>query len=193
MNKDIFKICFTGVMLALAVVLSVFCQIRLFGDIRLDLSYMVIVVMCYAYGALVGGMFATGVALFNSAFFSSYGVSVSWMAANVIIGMITGLVLHYIKVKKPWLKIVTDLSAIIVSCAIGLLFTKTIIECNLYNIPFEVKIIKNLVAFGSDTALMIVGYFVLLPVYKRFVEKKLEQRWNNQPMKGEIEHDGSNQ
>jgi uncharacterized membrane protein len=179
MNKDIFKICFTGVMLALAVVLSVFCQIRLFGDIRLDLSYMVIVVMCYAYGALVGGMFATGVALFNSAFFSSYGVSVSWMAANVIIGMITGLVLHYIKVKKTWLKIVIDLSAIIVSCAIGLLFTKTIIECNLYNIPFEVKIIKNLVAFGSDTALMIVGYFVLLPVYKRFVEKKLEQKTSN--------------
>lgn len=171
-RKDIFKICFTGVMLALAVVLSVFCQIRLFGDIRLDLSYLVITVMCYAYGALVGGVFATSVALFNSAFFSSYGVSVSWMAANMIIGIITGLVLRYIKFKNKAVKITVDLAAIVVSCAVGLLLTKTVIECNLYNIPFEVKIVKNAVAFSSDCALMIVGYFTLRLLYIKLVEKK---------------------
>lgn len=171
-RNEIFKITFTGVMLALAVVLSTFCQIRLFGDIRLDLSYLVIVVMCYAYGGLVGGFFAGGIALMNSTFFSSYGVSISWISANLIIGFITGIVLHYIKLKNKGLKITTDLIAIVLSCAIGLLFTKTIIECNLYQIPFEVKIAKNAVAFGSDTTLMIVGYFTLLPAYKRIVEKK---------------------
>lgn len=171
-RNEVFKIMFTGIMLALAVVLSTFCQIRLFGDIRLDLSYMVIVVMCYAYGGLVGGFFAAGVALMNSAFFSSYGVSISWISANLIIGLVTGIVLHYVKIKNKGLKIGIDITAIVISCAIGLLLTKTVIECNLYQIPFEVKIVKNLVAFGSDTTLMIVGYFSLLPVYKRIVEKK---------------------
>lgn len=170
-KNEVFKITFTGVMLALAVVLSTFCQIRLFGDIRLDLSYMVIVVMCYAYGGLVGGFFAAGIALMNSALFSSYGVSISWISANLIIGLVTGVVLHYVKIKNKGLKIAVDLTAIVVSCAIGLLLTKTIIECNLYQIPFEVKIVKNLVAFGSDTAMMIIGYFTLMMIYKRFEEK----------------------
>ena len=172
MRKDIFKICFTGVMLALAVVLSTFCQIRLFGDIRLDLSYLVIVVMCYAYGGLVGSIFAGSIAMLNSTFFSSYGVSISWISANLIIGLITGLVLHYVTAKNKGLKIGIDLTAIVLSCAIGLLLTKTIIECNLYNIPFEVKIVKNAVAFGVDVGAMIVGYFTLVPLYKRIVDKK---------------------
>ena len=172
MNQEIKKICFTGVMLALATVLSTFCQIRLFGDIRLDMSYMIITVMCYAYGALVGCFFAGGVALLNSMFFSAYGVSISWISANLIIGLIVGLVLHYIKMKKTWTKITIDVASIVLSCAVGLLLVKTVIECNLYQIPFEIKIIKNAVAFGSDTTLMLVGYFTLIPLYRKFIEKK---------------------
>lgn len=172
MKNDVLKITFTGIMLALAVVLSSFCQIKLFSDIRLDMSYMVITVMCYAYGGLVGTFFAGGIALMNSLFFSAYGVSISWISANMIIGLISGLVLHYVKIKHKGLKITIDLLSILLSCAIGLLLTKTLIECHLYEIPFEIKIAKNLVAFTSDAIMMIIGYFTIVPLYKKIVEKK---------------------
>ena len=170
-HKEIFDICFIGVMLALAVVLSSFCQIKLFSDIRLDLSYMLIPVMCYVYGALTGMLFASGVALFNSLFFSAYGVSISWITANAIIGLVVGLILHYVKVKKTPIKITIDLTAIIISAVIGLLLVKTVIECNLYELPFDVKIVKNAVAFGSDTTLMLVGYLVMLPIVNKLMKK----------------------
>ena len=174
-KNDIFKITFTAIMLALAVVLSSFCQIRLFSDIRLDLSYVVIVTMCYLYGGLVGGFFAGGVALMNSMFFSAYGVSISWITANLIIGFIVGTVLHNIKPQKSWVKYVLDIATVIIACALGLLAAKTLIECKLYNIPFAVKIIKNLVAFGSDTLLMIIGYFTIIPLYNFFYNKKMKE------------------
>jgi len=167
MNKKlaIYNICFLGITLALAIVLSSFCQIRLYGDIRLDLSYLLITVICYAYGAIIGAAFATGVAFFNSLFFSSYGISFSWMAANAIIGLAVGAMLHLSCGKKREYMFF-DIFVIVLSCALGLLITKTAIECWLYEIPFGIKIVKNAVAFGVDTALMIVGYFALIPLLK---------------------------
>lgn len=44
---------------------------------------------------------------------------------------------------------------------IGMLIFKTGIECFLYHIPFAVKIVKNAVAFGVDSAVMIAGIGVL--------------------------------
>lgn len=176
MKKEVFNICFIGVMLALSVVLSSFCQIKLFSDIRLDLSYIVITVICFMYGGLTGMLFASGTALFNSLFFSSYGVSISWISANAIIGLVCGLVLHYFKTNKLGLKAFMDITTIIVSCSIGLLLVKTIIECNLYQIPFEVKIVKNAVAFGSDTALMLVGYAIFLPIVVKYKNGMLLKR-----------------
>ena len=46
-TKDI---CLIGVLLALGIVLSSFLQFRLIGDIKVDLSYLVIVIICYLYG-----------------------------------------------------------------------------------------------------------------------------------------------
>ena len=50
--------------------------------------------------------------------------------------------------------------AIVIFVGIAMLGAKTIIECNLYGIPFEVKIVKNLVAFGIDSITMVIGLFI---------------------------------
>ena len=154
-------ICLIGIMLSLAVVLSAFLQFRLIGDIKIDLSYLIIVIICYLYGGIVGGVFAGLVALLESLLFSAYGISISWISANLIIGLGTGMVMFYYQKKG---KTILHLLAIIVSCAIGLLLAKTLIECGLYGIPFEIKIVKNAVAFLADCGCMVVGYFAILPI-----------------------------
>lgn len=156
-TKDI---CTIGVLIALGVVFSAFLPIKIFSDIKIDLSYIVIVVICYLYGGIVGGFSAALIALFESLLFSSYGISISWICANLVIGFITGFTLKHYHFK---FKVVVDISAIIIGCALGLLLLKTVIECNLYGIPFAVKIVKNAVAFGMDTVCMLIGYCCFLP------------------------------
>lgn len=166
-TKDI---CLIGVLLALGIVLSSFLQFRLIGDIKVDLSYLVIVIICYLYGGLIGSISAALIALLESTLFGAYGISISWTCANLVIGAIIGTVLHLnykLKVKP-----VIDITAIIIGCAIGLLLVKTLIECKLYNIPFAVKIIKNAVAFGVDCGCMIVGYLAFLPKVLKEVKIK---------------------
>ena len=41
-----------------------------------------------------------------------------------------------------------------------MLGAKTLIECKLYAIPFEIKIIKNLAAFAIDSITMIIGLYI---------------------------------
>lgn len=180
--KSVYGLVLLAMLIALGIVLSAFLQFRLIGDIKIDLSYIVIVVICYLYGGIVGGISAGLIAGLESLLLSNYGFSISWTSANVIIGLMTGLMISHNPINKPKvldihgliishnsirrkvLKHILNISVMTISCAIGLLLVKTIIECNLYDIPFEVKIVKNAVAFGADLTCMIIGYFALLPI-----------------------------
>lgn len=172
--KNVFGLTCLAILIALGVVLSAFLQFRLFSDIKIDLSYIVIVVICYFYGGVIGGLSAGGIAALESALFTSYGFSPSWMCANIVVGLITGLVLKHNPIKNKVVKHSVNIIAITLSVAIGMLLVKTIIECNLYSIPFEVKIVKNAVAFGADLTCMVIGYFALLPVVIK-INKPVEE------------------
>ena len=162
--KSVYGLVLLAMLVALGIVLSAFLQFRLIGDIKIDLSYIVIVVICYLYGGIVGGISAGLIAGLESLLLSNYGFSISWTSANVIIGLMTGLMISHNPIRRKVLKHILNISVMTISCAIGLLLVKTIIECNLYDIPFEVKIVKNAVAFGADLTCMIIGYFALLPI-----------------------------
>lgn len=162
--KSVYGLVLLAMLIALGIVLSAFLQFRLIGDIKIDLSYIVIVVICYLYGGIVGGISAGLIAGLESLLLSNYGFSISWTSANVIIGLITGLMISHNHIKHKILKHALNIGVMTISCAIGLLLVKTVIECNLYDIPFEVKIVKNAVAFGADLTCMIIGYFALLPI-----------------------------
>ena len=172
--KNLFGITTLAVLISLGVVLSAFVQIRVFSDIKIALSYIVIVVICYLYGGIVGGLSAGGIAALESLLFASYGFSPSWMCANIAVGLITGLVLKHNPIKNKVIKHSVNIIAIALSVALGMLLIKTVIECNLYSIPFEVKIVKNAVAFGTDLTCMILGYFALLPVVIK-INKPVEE------------------
>lgn len=144
------KITIIALLTALYCILSAMMKIPFIGAISLDLGYIALTLACSMFGPWGAFVGAVGCGV-ESILFSPYGFSISWFVANLIIGLGCGFV--FSKTKITWKRIV----AIIIFVGIGMLGAKTGIECFLYHIPFEIKIIKNFVAFGIDSATMIVG------------------------------------
>lgn len=144
------KIAMLGVLTALYVVMSAFLKFTLFSNIMVDLGYI-----AFAFALCMFGMWGTVVGVLGCALesilFSAYGFSISWCAANLVIGLMLGA--NYPTIKHTLVKYVLT----VVAVAIGMLVVKTSIECALYGIPLAVKIPKNAVAFGVDTVVMLVG------------------------------------
>ena len=158
------KICVLGVLTALYVVLTSFLKFTIFGNIMIDLGYIAFAFALCLYGPWGTVVGVLGCAL-ESLLFSAYGFSISWVAANLTIGLICGFALPLIK--DNWVK-----SAVtIVAVAIGMLVVKTAIECPLYGIPLAVKLPKNAVAFGVDAVVMILGIVFYQLTYKRIGAK----------------------
>ena len=142
-----------GLFTALYCVLSAMMKIPFIGAISLDLGYIALAVACAVFGGWGAFVGAVGCGL-ESMLFSPYGFSIM---ANLIIGLGCGLVFKH--TKKFWIRLI----AIILFVGIAMLGVKTGIECYLYHIPFAVKIIKNLVAFGVDSIVMIIGLGIAAP------------------------------
>jgi len=163
-NARVLKtIALTGVLTALYCVLAALMKVPFIGNIMLDLGYIALACACVALGPLGAFVGAVGCGL-ESLLFSAYGLSYSWMAANLIIGLGCGIVFR--KTKKLWIRIV----AIWVFCAIGVLITKTAMECALYNIPLLVKLPKNAIAFAVDAATMTIGLLITRKI--KFLKNK---------------------
>lgn len=162
--KTVYGLVLLAMLIALGIVLSAFLQFRIFSDIKIDLSYIVIVVICFLYGGIVGGISASLIAVLESILFTSYGFSISWTCANFAVGLITGLALNHNPFRNKILKYILDILAIFTSVSLGMLLIKTIIECNLYSISFNIKIVKNFVAFIADFSCMLIGYIIILPL-----------------------------
>ena len=139
-----------AILTALYCVLSAMMKIPFISAISLDLGYIALTIACALFGPWAAVVGAVGCGL-ESMLFSPYGFSISWFVANLIIGLGCGLVFK--KTENTWIRI----AAIVGFVALGMLGAKTGIECYLYHIPFAVKIVKNLVAFGVDSAVMIIG------------------------------------
>lgn len=153
------KMCGIAILTAMYCVLSFFMKFTLIGNIQVDLGYIALAIGCAFFGVWGAFIGAVGCGI-ESILFSSYGFSISWFVGNLIIGLGCGIVFK--KTNNIWLRIIS----VIVFVALGILIAKTFIECYLYSIPFEVKIIKNAVAFATDTLVM-VGGTVFSNVLKR--------------------------
>ena len=148
------KLCYLGMLTALYVVLSAFLKVTFIGNIQLDLGYIAYAVALYMFGwaGIVVGV--VGCSL-ESILFSAYGFSVSWAAANLVIGV---LFVPIIVLNKEirWPRVIEAL-AIIGCVSIAMVWVKTPIECWLYGIPFKIKMAKNFVAAFADGITMILG------------------------------------
>ena len=155
----------TGIALftALYCVLSAMMKIPFIGAISLDLGYIALAIGCAAWGPWGAFIGAVGCGI-ESILFSPHGFSISWFIANLIVGLGCGYI--FSKTQVSWKRII----AVIVFMAIAMLGVKTFIECNLYGIPFEVKIVKNAIAFGIDSLTMIIGIFLAPRIEKVYLK-----------------------
>lgn len=150
------EISFLGILSALYVVCALSLKVPTgVGNIALDLGYIVLTVACLLFGwkaCIVGGVGA----FLESLLFSAYGISYGWIAMNIIIGLICGIVFTLIKTENKAIKYISCSLTITLSVLLGVT-AKTIIECKLYSIPYAVKIPKSFTAFVLDTVVMLVG------------------------------------
>ena len=151
MNKlEVRKITGIALLTALYCVLSAMMKIPFIGAISLDLGYIALTIGCAMFGMWGAFIGAVGCGI-ESILFSPYGFSIGWFVGNFIIGLGCGYVFK--KTSITWKRII----AVIVFVALGILIAKTLIECYLYNIPFNIKIVKSFVAFAVDSITMIIG------------------------------------
>ena len=152
------KLCGLAVLTALYCVLGAMVKIPIIGAISLDLGYIAFAIALRKYhvwGMVVG---MAGCA-FESIMFTPYGFSISWFVANAIIGLGCGITYHLVDTHLPTDKLVRAVTTILF-VLIGVMIVKTYIECNLYGIPFEVKVVKNAVASALDSTTMLIGLFI---------------------------------
>lgn len=159
--KTTYKVAVIGMLTALYVVLSAFLKFSIFSNIMIDLGYVAFAVALCLFGP-IGTVVGVIGCMLESLLFSAYGLSVSWMAANLVIGLICGFA--FTKVDNVWIRMAIG----IVSVLIGMLVVKTAIECALYNIPLAVKIPKNAVAFAVDSITLTAGI-----LFSNLLKKKI--------------------
>ena len=147
------KVAYTGMGIALYVVLSMVAKIPVIAHISLDLGYIAFAIALYhmgaLYGTIVGAAGCVIISLLTTGWFPP-----GWFVGNIAIGLICGLGFGRQRWKSA---IVRDIIICVIAVAIGILGLKTIIECILYGIPLAVKIPKNAVAFVMDAIVMSAG------------------------------------
>ena len=146
------KITYLGMGIALYVVLSMTVKIQLINQIKTDFGYL-------AFGAFVNlfGVEGTIVGVLGCIIANSFVGSAfppGWVLGQIFIGVFCGLLLK--KTDKLWLKSVITVVAVF----IGIGVIKTAVEVWLFQIPFKVKVIRNLVAFVADAIPMVIGVII---------------------------------
>ena len=146
------KITYLGMGIALYVVLSMTIKIPLINQIKTDFGYL-------AFGAFLNlfGMPATVVGVAGCIIANSFVGSAfppGWVLGQLFVGLFCGYLFG--RTEKLWLKCIIAVSGVF----IGIGIIKTFIEVWLFRIPFNIKIIRNLVAFVADVIPMVIGVII---------------------------------
>lgn len=152
MLKSTKNICLMALGIALYVVLSMTVKIPLISHIQTDLGYVAFGIWCSIFG-WYGFIVGTIGCMLESLIISGW-IPIGWMLGQVVIGLICGSA--YKHCNSAVVKVLLTIIAIF----IGIAGIKTIVECYLYSIPFEIKVIKNIIASVADIVPMIIGMYV---------------------------------
>lgn len=164
MSRSTKKVCLYAMGIALFVALTMCLQVPVFENYNLCLGYAVVAVYCYSFGpwagTAVGGMGVVIYCLLTSGLRGMPG----WVAGNVLIGLVLGIVFPATKqLKNKLVQWLINIIAVIASVALGMLVAKSCVECILYGQPFLFRAAKNLYAFVADAALLLIS----LPICSR--------------------------
>lgn len=150
-----------SVLTALYVVLSAMFKIAIgVGNIALDMGYIAFTIALFEYGPLGTAVGVLGCSI-ESMIFAAHGFSISWAVANLVIGICCGYA--FTRFDKLWMQI----TAILLSCAIGLIGAKTLIECMFFSVPIEVRIPRNAIACAADAAAMLIGLWIAPKLHRK--------------------------
>lgn len=159
MDKKLKLICNLGMGIALYTVLGMMVKIPLIGHIQTDLGYIAFGAYLYLFGAAAAIVGIVG-CLFESLLVNGW-VPIGWMLGQMVIGLICGFMLKRAdRYKKKTIKVLAIAALVTASVFLGIGFVKTIVECKLYSIPYEIKFAKNAVAAIADVIPMLLGIYV---------------------------------
>lgn len=158
------KIATFGIAIALWVVISSFLHIPIgIGHLWIDAGYVVYGLMLALFGPAATIIGVLGVFLENVLF--TGWISFSWMAGQLVIGIISGIM--FTKFKNQFLII----GVTIAGALLGIGLIKTLIEIALGYGVFEVKIVTNSIAAILDVIPLLVGYYLAeVPAVRKIAE-----------------------
>jgi len=161
--NNVKKIAYLGIGIALYFILGLSVNIPLIGHIQTDLGYIAFGAWLFLFGweATIVGVIGC---LLESLIVSGW-IPIGWMLGQAFIGIICGLLYKKYKNNNIMLIIIT-----LFAVYLGIGIIKTVIEVNLYGIPFIVKFVKNNVAFLADSLPMILGVFL-----GRYIEPRINK------------------
>lgn len=175
--KNVKKISFVGLGIALYFVLSMMIKIPLISHIQTDLGYIAFGVYCTLFG-WIGCIVGIVGCLLESLIISGW-IPTGWMLGQLFIGLTCGIILTKTKTLSKPKRISIAIITVIISMFIGIGLIKTVVECKLYGIPFAIKFTKNCVACVADIIPMVFG--VILAIQNKYLSKLSkgeELRWS---------------
>ena len=143
-----------AVLSALYFVLSALLHIPVFGKIRLDLGYIALMLAVVLMGAIPGALVG-GIGAFLVSLLLHGRVSPGWIAMNLIIGALCGLVLF--KRRNIERKKLIPAACIIVTLSmIPAVAVKTLIDCAIDGTPLLLNVSSAIAAGSLDAAVMLI-------------------------------------
>lgn len=154
-TKDI---CLTAIGIALFVVLALCLQVPFFENYYLCLGYVAMLLWCYYFGTASGTIVGVlGVVLYCLLISGLRGMP-GWAAGNLVIGILVGQTCRLTKhMNSQTLRHLLIACVIVLSCAIGILGLKSLVEMPLYSQPMVVRMAKNIYAFVADVVVLIAA------------------------------------
>ena len=149
------RIAYTAILTALYFVLSALLRIPVTEHLVLDLGYIALTVGAFYLGGVPAAVIGAVGALLESALMGQRGISLGWICMNAIVGYFCGMVFAKIRnagKKEFWWKACLT---IVLSMLLGVAL-KTVLDCLIYGLPFLLKIPTGLVAWFTDSLVMIL-------------------------------------
>ncbi len=152
-------ITFIALGVALFVVLSMCLRVPVFENYYLCLGYIVMTVYIWCFkwyeGAIIGFF---GVILYCLIGGLGFNGMPGWSVGNIVIGLITGISLKYIKrVKNKTLQVMLTACAAIAGTFVGIELIKSLIDSFVVGQPFTVRFVKNMTSFIADAFVIVAS------------------------------------
>lgn len=165
-TKKVKRLATIAMLIAVYFVLSAMLKIPIAGHITLDLGYIALMVGAVYFGAAPAMVIGGVGAFLESALMSQRGVSPGWIVMNVIAGGLTGWVLYRIPVEEKKRMVISAVIVVTLSMLLGAA-AKMFIDCAMYDLPVVLKIPTTIVAWLSDSVVMLVVGLPLSMALKR--------------------------